>query len=164
MKFRTVNKIGSIVALALLSALSACTASVKYISGTRVVDTEDNRRLLIVVEEYRQAVERRDVDALVGLASKKYWEDGGTPTGADDFGYDGLKEALSTRFQRSDNIRYTLRYMALKRTANRAYVDVMIDASYTVQTGHGPQRMDMRDQNEMILEWDGRKWQFLSGM
>jgi hypothetical protein len=40
----------------------------------------------------------------------------------------------------------------------------MIDASYSMLTARGPVRQDMRDQNEMVLEYDGRNWRFVSGM
>jgi hypothetical protein len=150
--------------LALL-ALAACASQGSYIQGTRVPDTVANREIIATVEQYRVAVERKDTDLLMELASKNYWEDGGTPTGADDYGYDGLRTVLENRFARADGIRYTMKYMNIKKVgANRAAVDVMIDASYSIATANGPKRLDMRDQNEMVLEYDGRKWHFLSGM
>lgn len=145
--------------------LGACAGGANYIYGTKVVDTEENRKLLDVVEQYRAAVEKRDASALLAMASPNYWEDGGTPTGSDDYGYDGLRAVLDTRFSRADSIRYTMRYMGVQRLApNRVAVDVLIDASYAIGTGHGPQRLDMRDQNQLVLEYDGRRWLFVSGM
>jgi hypothetical protein len=143
----------------------ACSGGTSYIRGTKVADSTDNRTILGVVEQYRLAVERRDTAALLALAAKEYWEDGGTPTGADDYGYDGLRDVLTTRFARADGIRYSMRYMGIKRMpGNRAAVDVLIDASYTIQTTEGPVRKDMRDQNELVLRYDGSNWKFLSGM
>ncbi len=151
----------------LLAALpvAACASQASYIYGTHVPDTEQNRDLISVCEQYRVAVEKKDVGTLMNLASRNYWEDGGTPTGADDYGYDGLRNVLETRFARADSIRYTMKYMDVKPLAkNRAAVDVMIDATYSINTQRGPQRLDMRDQNEMVLEWDGKRWLFVSGM
>jgi len=153
--------------LALTAGLlaGACAGSTKYIYGTKVVDTKENRSLLGVVEQYRLALERKDTQTLLNLASKEYWEDGGTPTGSDDYGYDGLREVLDSRFARADGIRYSVRYMDVKRmNNNRAAVDVLIDASYSIETANGKQRKDMRDQNEMVLMWDGANWKFVSGM
>jgi hypothetical protein len=148
-----------------LVALAACAGSQNYIYGTQVVDSEENRQLIGVVEQYRTAVERKDTQALLAMASKNYWEDGGTPTGSDDYGYDGLHDVLMNRFARADGIRYSMKYMGVRRLArNRAAVDVMIDASYSIATAQGPKRLDMKDQNELVLEYDGRKWLFLSGM
>jgi hypothetical protein len=148
-----------------LLALSACAGSQGIIYGTQVTDSAENRALIGVVEQYRVAVERKDTQTLLAMAARSYWEDSGTPTGADDYGYDGLREVLQTRFARADGIRYTMKYMAIKHLPhNRAAVDVMIDASYSIVTAQGPKRLDMKDQNEMVLEYDGRKWLFLSGM
>ena len=42
---------------------------------------------------------------------------------------------------------------------------VLIDASFTIANPLGrPIRPDKRDQNQLVLEWDGRRWLFLSGM
>jgi hypothetical protein len=151
--------------LFLAAGVGGCASQPSYIAGTHVLDNERNRNLIRVCEQYRVAVEKKDVTTLVSLASRNYWEDGGTPTGSDDYGYDGLREVLQSRFNRADGIRYTMKYMDVKpQAANRAGVDVMIDASYSITTAHGPQRLDMRDQNEMVLEWDGKRWLFLSGM
>lgn len=150
--------------IAVTLILVACAGPRRRIAGTPIEDTDENRRILGVVEKYRMAVERKDVAALMAMASKQYWEDGGTPTGADDYGYDGLREVLKTRFQAADAIRYSLKYVRIRRQQNRAFIDVLIDASYTIQTHRGEERLDMKDQNEIVLEWDGERWLFLSGM
>jgi hypothetical protein len=154
----------SLPALLALGA-GACAGGTRYIYGTEVVDSRDNRTILGVVEQYRLALERKDTQTLLNLASKDYWEDGGTPTGADDYGYDGLREVLDTRFARADGIRYSMRYMDIKRLeGNRAAVEVLIDASYSIETAKGRERRDMRDQNQLVLVYDGANWKFLSGM
>ena len=65
-----------------------------------------------------------------------------------------------------------MRYMDVKQSCPgelqpgcRASVDVLIDASFTIADAIGqPQRPDKRDQNQLVLEWDGHRWLFLSGM
>jgi hypothetical protein len=145
--------------------LGACASSSHYIPGTKsIADTPENWKIIHAVEDYRLALERKDAPALVAMASKSYWEDGGTPTGADDYGYDGLRDVLATRFQRADQIRYSMHYMTIKRQDNRAYVEVLIDASFSISTAKGPQRLDKKDQNQLVLENDNGRWMFLSGM
>lgn len=148
----------------LLASSVGCAANAKVIGGTKVPDTADNREILGVVETYRKAVEDRDTKKLLALTSKSYWEDAGTPSGADDYGFDGLREVLDTRFQKASQIRYSLKYMRVRQQANRAFVEVLIDASYTIETDGGQERLDKRDQNEMVLEYDGAHWLFISGM
>ena len=158
-----------IVALTLLAALAlaagGCAAHVETIPGTKVPASHENQQIIDRIEDYRMAVERKDTAALVLMASKRYWEDAGTPTGTDDYGYQGLQEILSGRFQKVKAIRYSMRYMNIQRRGDRVFVDVLIDASFTIPDPRGEDtRADMRDQNQFVLEWDGRHWLFLSGM
>ena len=149
--------------LALLAAVG-CGHSTSTIPGTKVPDTDENREIIRAVERYRLAVEKKDVAGLVAMASPNYWEDSGTPTGADDYGYDRLREVLTGHFQRAESIRYSMKYVSITHAGPRAHVDVLIDASYSLQTPRGLERYDMRDQNQLVLENDGSRWVFLSGM
>jgi hypothetical protein len=153
-------------------SLGACARQVAYIPGTRVPSNQANKSVLDTCEEYRLAVERRDADALMLMVHKQYWEDSGTPSGSDDYGVEGLRNVLLTRLQKASEIRYSIRYVSVHQQCRselkpgcRAAVDVMIDASYTIANAIGrPTRPDKRDQNQLVLEWDGRRWLFLSGM
>src|SRR5882757_294101 len=152
--------------------LAACAHQVTYVAGTRVPFTLQNKSVLDACEEYRLAVERGDADALMLMAHKQYWEDSGTPSGGDDYGIEGLRTVLLTRLQKASDIRYSIRYVNVHqqctqdlRPGCRAAVDVLIDASYTIASATGrPYRPDKRDQNQLVLEWDGHRWLFLSGM
>jgi hypothetical protein len=104
---------------------------------------------------------------------KRFRDDGGQKTlGSDDYGYEGLRNVLLTRLLKATDIRYTMRYVGVSQQCKgdlkagcRAAVDVLVDASYTITNVHGKAvRPDKRDQNQLVLEWDGRRWLFLSGM
>src|SRR5215471_7626314 len=119
--------------------VTACSSNHKYVAGTKVTYSSANKSVLDACEEYRLAVERGDADALMLMAHQQYWEDSGTPTGADDYGYEGLRNVLLTRLQKASDIRYSMRYMEVRQTCRgelhpgcRAAVDVLIDASYTI--------------------------------
>lgn len=144
---------------------SACARGSEYIPGTRVARSSDNEAIIERVEAYRMAVERKDSGALALMASKRYWDDSGTPAGHDDYGWKGLKMILATRFKQVEQIRYAMKYVGIKRQGNRAFVDVLVDASFSLKDSRGQEvRQDMRDQNQMVLEWNGEAWMFLSGM
>ena len=99
------------------------------------------------------------------MASKDYWEDGGTATGADDYGYDGLKDVLKGCFQKSEHVRYSIRYLRIRRSGSDAYVEAHVHASWTVEDARGePLRKDKKSQEQWVLRWDGEHWKFLSGM
>ena len=157
----------------LAATATACGAKAQYVSGTRIPYSSNNKSVLEAVENYRLAVEQRDAEKLLLMAHKtKYWEDSGTPTGSDDYGYEGLANVLATRLQAATEVRYSMRYQRVAQQCPgeltpgcQATVDVMIDASFTIQDVHGKQaRPDKRDQNQFLLEWDGQRWQFISGM
>jgi hypothetical protein len=165
------------VAAALVTGAGACASRGSVIVGTKIPDNRVNRGILEAVETYRVAVEKRDTPTLLLMAAPGYWEDSGTPSGSDDYGFDGLKTVLSSRFQNATEIRYAMKYVSLRRSCPkgkgsddleagcRAQVDVLIDASYTVLDARDqPRRRDKRDQNQVVLEWNGEKWLFLSGM
>jgi hypothetical protein len=151
--------------------LAACTAHAQYIAGTKIPDNDVNHSVLGAVEAYRMAVEKGDAQALVLMASPKYSEDSGTPTIVDDYGFDGLQGVLASRFKEARDIRYSMKYVSIKATCAtpeagcQAKVAVLIDASYTITDARGQaRRLDKRDQNELVLEYTGDKWLFLSGM
>jgi hypothetical protein len=156
------------------SAIIGCAGpKVKVVTGTKIPFSTANKAVLDQCEEYRLAVERGDADALMLMAHPQYWEDSGTPSGSDDYGYEGLRNVLLTRLLKASDIRYSMRYVAVHQQCPpndlkpgcRAAVDVLIDASFTVTNAYGkPSRPDKRDQNQLVLEWDGRRWLFLSGM
>jgi hypothetical protein len=163
----------SLLTLSALAALAACAGSVKYVPGTRIPYSAANQSVLETVEAYRLAVEARDSQKLLLMAHRtKYWEDSGTPSGSDDYGYEGLANVLATRLQKATEIRYSMRYMKVSQQCPnelsagcQATVDVIVDASFTIQNVQGKEvRPDKRDQNQFLLEWDGSRWLFISGM
>ncbi|MBA3538677.1 MAG: hypothetical protein H0T79_03550 [Deltaproteobacteria bacterium] len=168
------NRSSLLVVAATLSALvGACSHSKgAFVPGTRIPFSQPNKAVLDTAEEYRLAVERADTEALMMMAHKQYWEDSGTPSGSDDYGYDGLRTVLETRLPKATDIRYSVRYLAVRQSCSgdlvagcRAAVDIMIDASFSIANAFGKTtRPDKRDQNQLVLEWDGRRWLFLSGM
>lgn len=164
------------LALFLVATLAAtgCARRSSTIPGTKIGDDDVNRGIIKAVEDYRIAVEKADAEALFLMASDRYFEDSGTPVGADDYGYDGLKDVLVGRFRMASDIRYAMKYVSIRRTCREAselppgcvaHVETLVDASFTVVDARGQdRRTDKRDQNELVLEWTGEQWKFLSGL
>jgi hypothetical protein len=158
--------------LIVVALVSGCAKPAAYVPGTRIPYSNNNESVIHAVEEYRLAVERGDIDALMLMAHPQYWEDSGTPSGSDDYGYEGLRNVLMTRLPKATDIRYSVRYVGVKQSCVgkldkgcRAAVDILIDANWTITGANGkPYRPDKRDQNELVLEWDGKRWLILSGM
>jgi hypothetical protein len=173
-----------VVAVVIAALVIGCGGRQRTVAGTRIPDTAANRAILDTIEAYRQAVERRDSPALLLMASPNYREDSGTISGKDDYGIAKLRTVLDTRFQLAQDIRFSMRYVSVRRACPggrskdelvpgcRAQVEVLVDASFTVIDARNQERRpDKRDQNLLELEWScasdkggGCKWLFVSGM
>ncbi len=150
--------------LAVSALVIACGSSQPAtIAGTTIPDTPENQAIVDRVEEYRMAMERQDAQALVLMAAESYREQ--AQAVGDDYGYDGLLDILRHRLRQVEDVRYSLDYKSIRHEGERAHVEVLIDASYTIEDARGEEvRRDMQDQNEFILEWSGERWMFVSGM
>jgi hypothetical protein len=138
------------------------------IPGTRIPDTSENREVLARVEEYRVAMEHRDASKLLTLAHPNYYEDSGTPTGADDYGFPGLKRVLEARLGALRWLRYLIKYRDIHVEGNRAWVDIRYDISFQLLTEMGEkwERRQNEKRLELIKDTDkegGSRWLFVSG-
>ncbi len=168
-----VHRLLSIALAGLALGAAACGPRQRMIRGTTINDNATNRALLEQVDEYRRAVERGDVESLMLMASPEYTEDSGTATASDDYGFDGLRDVLATRFRMAKDIRYAIRTVGMRQQCPSndssdgciARVEVIVDASFSVTDARGiERRADKRDQNELVFARTGDRWMIVSGM
>ena len=69
----------ALFAAVLCVSLAAAAGCDKNIPNTTVKDTPENRSVITFMENYRNAVEARDVGALLAMAHPQYLDDNGTP-------------------------------------------------------------------------------------
>ena len=122
----------------LLSLALGCASS--RIPNTDVPDTSENRDIIAFCERYRRAVEGRDARALLAMASPRYFEDGGTPDGSDDYGLDGLQRLLTAWADEVNEVRYEIRYRRVSVSdtdARRLHVEFTYTGSYTLRRPPG---------------------------
>ena len=80
--------------------LLACTTMLimacapKLIPGTEIKDTTDSRAILDLVGTYKNDLEAKNVEGILKLVSKSFFENSGTPEGTDDYDYAGLEQKL----------------------------------------------------------------------
>lgn len=135
------------------------------IPNTFVEDTRENREVVDFVETYRLAVEKRNVAKLVGMASKDYFDDMGTPSGDDDVDYDALKEGLAAMREEVLSARYQISYRGLTYASNdRVLVDVLYTGWFRVQTPDGPSWRRRLEPHRLVLRREGHNFEILSGM
>lgn len=153
------------VALALLAGTAAGCAHREYFPGTTIVRSEENRKIIETVEEYRQRLIQRNVVGLLALASPKYFEDSGTPRSDDDYGYDGLKAVLETQLPRVKSLRYDIEYRNIRVSGDQAEVEVFLDGSFEISAPEaGDRYRRVNDYHRFILAKEGDQWKFLAGM
>jgi len=152
-----------VVALGL--ALSAVGCAHEYLPNTDVEDNEFNRKVVEFCEDYRHAVERRNVGLLMKLADEKYYEDGATIDTSDDLDLAGLKVYLETKFRGVKTIRYEIRYrnVTLGRN-NEIYVDYTYSASYQIPSPKGDVWRRTVADNRLSLIPNGETYRIVSGM
>jgi hypothetical protein len=149
--------------LSLIIVVGGCARDV--IPNTDVDDTSDNRRVLEFVENYRQAVQERDVGAMLSLASTDYFDDFGTPNTADDIDFEGLRGKLGLWQDRLLDVRYEIRYRRVSWAEKRIFVDYTYTASFQVKTVEGGRWARRLADNRLTLEEsDGGDFRILSGM
>jgi hypothetical protein len=154
------------LALALLAGVSGSVgcAHQEYFAGTTIVRSEQNRKIIEVVEQYRHRLLEHNIVGLLVLASDKYFEDSGTPRSDDDYGYDGLKLVLANQLKRVKSMRYEIEYRNIKVTGKRAEVEVFLDGSFELAAEAGDRYRRVNDYHRFVLEQKGDEWKFLSGM
>ena len=152
----------SLVLLLVAAPVAGC--ATHYIPNTDVEDSEQNRKLVAFCEQYRHAVERKNVGMLLKLASPKYYEDGGNVDASDDIDYEGLQGYLQEKFQDAKAIRYEIRYRRVIEEDNVFYVDYTFSASYRIPTGKGEMWQRKVDDNRLEIVPHNDEFRILTGM
>ena len=165
----------------LLMLASAC--STRYIEDTKIEDSDESRDVIRTVEMYRKAMEARDADMLIALASKNYFEKNGDSNSSNNYDHKGLIEFLrSPEFRRVTQVRMKIIYKSVEFSEDRNVVTVLYHYTtdfklpppkYSDETGQFATVSDNLDEevwhskaddNEMILELEGDRWYILKGM
>jgi len=155
-----------ILGLALVgSSVSTMGCSKTLIPNTDVEDTIENKKVISFCEEYRHAVEDKDVGRLLKLASPRYYEDGGNTNAEDDIDFDGLKDYLTSTFTKTQTIRYEIRYRKVSFNENKkVYVEFSYSASYRIPGLKGEEWKHTVADNRLELIPDGDSYKILAGM
>jgi len=153
----------SVLAVAL--GTGAACAHAEYFPHTTIEKSEQNRKIIETVEEYRQRLMQRNVVGLLALASPRYFEDSGTPRSDDDYGFDGLRKVLETQLPRVKSLRYDIEYRNIRVSGEQAEVEVFLDGSFEITAPEaGDRYRRVNDYHRFVLEQNDDKWKFLSGM
>jgi hypothetical protein len=155
-----------VLLVVVVAAGAAGCAHEDYFPGTQIPRTEQNRKIVETIEQYRRRLLEHNIEGLLVLASDKYFEDSGTPRSDDDYGYDGLRVVLAGQLKRVKSMRYEIEYRSIKVTGRRAEVEVFLDGSFELAAEAGDRYRRVNDYHRFVLEQTGDdgKWKFVSGM
>ncbi|MFE8596853.1 nuclear transport factor 2 family protein [Archangium violaceum] len=144
-----------------LLVLAAC--GPRNIPGTQILDTNDSRAILKVMEQYRSALEARDAKAIQGLVSKSFRDNAGTDDPADDLTYENMPEALPALFSRIDSPRLTMDIRKVDVRSNGVATVIY----YWNATWRAPGLLDkpQRDAEleQMVLQKEDGHWRIVAG-
>jgi len=156
----------ALVLILALTLLGVASCGQSFIPNTDVFDSPENRKVIEFCEEYRRAVERRNVAVLYSLAHPSYYEDGGNIDAADDIDYAGLREFLDSKFKDTRGIRYEIRYRRVQENKDdqTILVDYTFSASYKVPTPEGEAWRRQVADNRLELVVSGDTFKILAGM
>jgi hypothetical protein len=153
------------LAVLLIGLLALVGCSRDSIPNTDVEDNDFNRGVLEFCEEYRRAVEHRNIARLLQMASEDYYEDGGNIDTSDDLDRAGLEEYLKDRFRKTKAIRYEVRYRRIGKGRNDViYVDYTYSASYKLATKHGEVWRRTVADNRLEIVPHQESYRIVSGM
>jgi len=148
--------------IALAGLLSGCATST--IGNTSIKDTERNRKILEVVEQYHRALESLDADAVLELVSPDYYEDLGNTDDADDYDYEGLARSLHREFERTKTIRLDIRVDDIAVDKDTAYAEVYYDIRAQNEYPSGLKWERTTDRTRLTFERVGEDWRIVSGL
>jgi hypothetical protein len=153
------------VSLLVLSATALSACSRTYIPNTSVEDTSENRKVVLLCEEYRHAVQDKNIGKLLALASPQYHDDGGNTRGEDDIDYDGLKQYLAGQFMKTSDIRYEIKYRRVTfKENNHVEVEYSYSASYRLPGLKQEEWRHTVADNQLELVPDGDSYKIIQGM
>lgn len=156
------NSHRTVLALLALS-VTAAGCGAEMIPNTDVPDSSENRAVIEFVEEYRHAVERRDVGGILELVSPRFFDDNGTIPTEDDRDFDALREQLA-RFEELLDVRYEMRYRRVTFRQGRVLVDYTYTASFKVATPQGDRWETRLRDNRLELTREDGQFRIISGI
>jgi hypothetical protein len=158
------NRLAILGGLCASVLLGVSCAHPNFYPGTTILRTEETQKIVDTVDQYRTRLTERNVEGLLVMASQKYREDSGTPRSDDDYGYEGLRQVLKTRLTRLKSIWYEIEMRDIRVRGQQADVDVFLNGSFEMAARSGDRYRRVNDYHRFVLEKEGDRWKFVSGM
>lgn len=156
------SRLALVLTCGLLLAASACAHS--KIPGTGIDDSEENRQIFKLVEEYKQAVERMDTDAIMSLVSPRFYENNGNVDASDDYDFRGLESNLRSNFEHTKRIQLTLRVDDVQVEEQTAFAEVFYQIRAHNEYPAGLKWETGSDRTRLQFERVDDQWRIVAGL
>jgi hypothetical protein len=135
------------------------------IPGTNVEDSHDNREVLAVLSELQKALQERNTEAMLGLISTRYFEDMGTPTQEDDYGYDQLRRDILPKSMGVTKEMYlSFDVHDIVVDGDLAHADLRYSSRARIDLPAGTLWDSHREFNRVELAREAGSWRIISGL
>ena len=131
-----------------------------------IPDEPESKAVLDVLERYRRAMEAKDAEAILALASAEYLDDMGTAESEDDLDYEALGTKLHQDFEKVTILRLDLQILRLTFDDEKrhATVDYRYDVRFQLDMPSGQKWHNALDVNRMELRREEGGWRIVSGL
>ncbi len=148
----------------LLLVLAAGACAPKKLPGTDVRETRDTRAIYGVLHDYVDAMNKRDVAAILANVASDYFDDAGTPDPGDDLDRERLEKALAADFARIEGSKLSVQIRKIEVQEDQAFAELFYDSYYRVQTPAGPVPRRDADVHRLRLKKVQGGWRISSGL
>ncbi|MDP9037036.1 MAG: hypothetical protein M3O50_19740 [Myxococcota bacterium] len=147
------------------SALGLAACSKTFIPNTDVEDTGDNRHVIAFCEEYRHAMEDKNVAQLLKMMSPGYFDNGGSTRNADGADFESVRAFLTSDFLKTAGIRYEIRYRRVTFTDTRhVFVEYTYAGAWKIPGAKSDEWHHQVADNRLDLVPEGDRYKIVGGM
>jgi len=148
-------RLRSFVLAPLLVLVAAC--SPRLSPGTPRQDTADNRAILALLRDYKNAYEAKDAPAIAALASPRYLD------ARDSISRETLDKSLAAQFEHLKDARLDIQVRRIDVERDHALVDYFYATAFLVDSP-GADWVRESDDNRMSLERTSDGWKVVNGL
>ena len=150
--------------LGLALVFSACARGT--LPNTTIEDTEETRAVYERVQQYRAAMEARDVEGAISMVSPRYYENSGTTdTDRDDYGFQVLHDKVLKLLR--DNVlavQYQVLLRDIKVEGDLAVADYEYFYKFKFVEGGNEGWAQRNDFNRLEFAREGGQWMITGGL
>ncbi|MEM1024135.1 MAG: nuclear transport factor 2 family protein [Myxococcota bacterium] len=146
----------------LLAFFAGCAHST--IGDTDIRDTQENREILQLVREYRDALQSLDADAVLELVSETYYESNANSSDEDDYDYHQLAQSLHEDFSRTRRMRVDVRVDMIEVDDDDAYAEIFYEIRAQNDYPSGLKWESRADRTRLRFRRENGRWLLTAGL